>query len=172
MSVRIPVNLLRLMMLSHPGKSTVGVLCILVSAACYGAMPIFAEFAYKGGADVRAVLLIRFAVAGIVLAILMQATSTPWPRGRDLYFLTVMGAVGYVGQSFAYFSALTMIPAGLASVLYLHLSGTSRDLRGCDCPPLAVGDHRTLDRDRHRGYLPGGRSATRLGRRRHRPRIG
>ncbi len=105
-------------MLPHPGRAAAGVLCILVSATCYGAMPIFAEFAYQHGADVRAVLLIRFAVAGIVLAILMRATSTRWPRGRDLRLLIVMGAIGYVGQSFTYFSALTLIPAGLASVLY------------------------------------------------------
>jgi drug/metabolite transporter (DMT)-like permease len=105
-------------MLPHPGRAAFGVLCILVSATCYGAMPIFAEFAYQRGADVRAVLLIRFAVAGIVLAILMRATSTTWPRGRDLRLLILMGAIGYVGQSFTYFSALTLIPPGLASVLY------------------------------------------------------
>lgn len=105
-------------MLPRPGRAAAGVLCIVVSATCYGAMPIFAEFAYQHGADVRAVLLIRFAVAGTVLAILMRTTSAPWPRGRDLRLLVVMGAVGYVGQSFTYFSALTLIPAGLASVLY------------------------------------------------------
>lgn len=100
------MDLLRgIVTLPRPGRAAVGVLCVLVSAACYGAMPIFAEFTHQNGADVRAVLLVRFAVAGLVLAILMRATSTPWPRGRDLRLLIVMGAIGYVGQSFTYFSA-------------------------------------------------------------------
>lgn len=52
-------------MLPHPGRAAAGVLCILVSATCYGAMPIFAEFAYRHGADVRAVLLIRSRSPGL-----------------------------------------------------------------------------------------------------------
>jgi hypothetical protein len=56
-------------MLPRPGRAAAGVLYIVVSATCYGAMPVFAEFAYQHGTDVRAVLLIRFAVAGLVPAV-------------------------------------------------------------------------------------------------------
>jgi len=44
-----------------------------------------------------------------------------FPRGRVLLGLVLMGGLGYVGQSFAYFTALTMASAGLvALLLYLY----------------------------------------------------
>ncbi len=44
-----------------------------------------------------------------------------WPRGRLLAGLVALGAVGYVGQSLAFFSALTMASASLVAVLlYLY----------------------------------------------------
>ncbi|WP_248963795.1 DMT family transporter [Sphaerisporangium perillae] len=91
---------------------------ILASATCFGAMAIFAKVAYASGADVHGVLLVRFGVAAVALLALMALTSSSWPRGRDLQLLVAMGAVGYVGQSLTYFTALTRIPAGLVAVLF------------------------------------------------------
>ncbi|MCA2229366.1 DMT family transporter [Nonomuraea aurantiaca] len=102
----------------QPRRTATGVLLILGSAVSFGAMAIFARIAYDSGADVHGVLLIRFSVAAIALTALMAITSTPWPRRRDLRLLVLMGAVGYVGQSLTYFTALTRIPAGLVAVLF------------------------------------------------------
>ena len=45
----------------------------------------------------------------------------PFPRGRGLVLLLGMGAVGYAGQAFCYFTAITMASAGLVSLLlYLY----------------------------------------------------
>jgi drug/metabolite transporter (DMT)-like permease len=94
------------------------VVCVLVSAVSFGAMAVFAKLAYRAGADVHGVLLVRFTIASLALVIVMVIRSTPWPRGRDLRVLLAMGAIGYVGQSLAYFTALTRIPAGLVAVVF------------------------------------------------------
>jgi len=102
-------------------RQRTGILFILVSAASFGAMPIFARFAYRSGVDTFTLLGLRFAMATIVMAGWMAARRTPWPRGRTLLGLIAMGALGYVGQSFCYFSALQQAPAGLvALLLYLY----------------------------------------------------
>lgn len=90
---------------------------IVVSAVAFGAMAIFARFAYAGGADVLGVLLARFLVAGALLSIVMLAMRRPWPRGRPLVVAILMGAIGYVGQSVSYFAALNHASAGLVALL-------------------------------------------------------
>ena len=94
-----------------------GLSLIAVSAVAFGAMAIFARYAYAGGADVTGVLLARFAIAGAVLAGIMVATRRPWPRGRPLAVAIGMGAIGYVGQAVCYFTALNHASAGLVALL-------------------------------------------------------
>ncbi|HZH98607.1 MAG TPA: DMT family transporter, partial [Fimbriimonadaceae bacterium] len=51
----------------------------------------------------------------------LAARRTPLPRGSMLWGLVALGGVFYVGQSFTYFSALSITKAGLASLLlYLY----------------------------------------------------
>lgn len=98
-----------------------GVLLIVISAASFGALPIFIRLAYRTGADPTTVLVLRYSIAAVVMVAIMFARKTPLPRGRILLGLVLMGAVGYVGQSFAYFTALTMASASLvALLLYLY----------------------------------------------------
>lgn len=80
-------------------------------------MAILARFAYADGADAHGLLIVRFAIAGALLAALMAATGRPWPRGRALAVAAGMGAVGYVGQSLCYFTALQHASAGLVALL-------------------------------------------------------
>ena len=94
-----------------------GVLLVAVSAASFGAMAIFARLAYDGGADVTAVLFLRFAIAAPCMAVLLKVRGLVWPRGRLLAGLAAMGAVGYVGQSLSYFTALTLASASLVALL-------------------------------------------------------
>jgi len=92
-----------------------------VSATCFGAMPLFGRSAYAAGADPTSLLLLRFGIAGGVLWLLVLARRAPLPRVRTLGLLALMGGVGYVGQSLAYFTALTMTSASLlALILYLY----------------------------------------------------
>lgn len=102
------------------GRSA-GVAWIVSSAAGFGAMAIFAKLAYRDGVSLSTLLFLRFAIAGMLLAAWGLAARMRWPRGRDLLLLVAMGAVGYVGQSFSYFSALQYASAGLvALLLYLY----------------------------------------------------
>jgi len=84
-------------------------------------MPIFGKLAYAEGVDLPSMLCLRFALAGLLMAGVMQWRAMPWPRGRNLLLLIVMGGLGYVGQSFCYFAALQHATAGLtALLLYLY----------------------------------------------------
>ena len=86
-------------------------------------MAIFGKLAFASGASTTTVLFLRFLSAGALMVGLMAVLRSPWPKGKDLYILIAMGAFGYVGQSFCYFSALHYATAGLTGLLlYLHPS--------------------------------------------------
>lgn len=99
----------------------VGALSVALSAACFGALAIFIKIAYGSGAEPVAVLSLRFIIAALPMTAIMLFKSLRWPRGRNLLTLIGMGGLGYVGQSFGYFSALNYASAGLvALLLYLY----------------------------------------------------
>ena len=100
-----------------------GLVLCLASAACFGAMGIFGKLAYDGGATVGTLLVVRFAVASILLwAILVAAGGLRRVRAlprSDLRLALGLGALGYSAQAGAYFGALQRIEPGLlALVLY------------------------------------------------------
>jgi drug/metabolite transporter (DMT)-like permease len=98
-----------------------GVAWVAFSAVGFGAMAIFAKLAYGDGVGLATMLFLRFAIAGVLLAAWGMAQGMRWPRGRNLLWLVAMGGIGYVGQSFSYFSALQYASAGLvALLLYLY----------------------------------------------------
>jgi drug/metabolite transporter (DMT)-like permease len=99
------------------GQRPLGILLVAASAASFGTLAIFARLAYDTGADPIAVLFLRFTVAAALMAGLMVVRRESWPRGRTLGALVLLGGVGYVGQSMAFFTALTMAPAALVSLL-------------------------------------------------------
>jgi len=106
---------------SERSTRVAGVAFVVASAAAFGAMAIFARFAYRDGVDTTTLLALRFAIAAAFLVIACLATGVAWPRGRDLATLVGLGAIGYAGQAASFFTALTLAPAGLvALLLYLN----------------------------------------------------
>jgi drug/metabolite transporter (DMT)-like permease len=98
-----------------------GMLFVVISAIAFGAIPIFARTAYHAGSDPISVLFFRFLIASIVMVPSIVVRKISFPRGRFLLGLMLMGGIGYVGQSFCYFTALTMASAGLVAILlYLY----------------------------------------------------
>ena len=95
----------------------IGVFLILISGISFGAAAIFARFAYKAGTDPITLLFLRFGIASICMIFMMLIRRLPLPRGQIFFGLALMGALGYVGQSFCYFTALTLISAGLVALL-------------------------------------------------------
>src|SRR6266581_9372218 len=99
----------------------IGITFIIISAVSFGAMPIFARLAYASGADPATLLFLRFGMGAAVMLGILFVSKTPFPRGLILLELILLGAIGYVGESLAYFTALTMASAGLvALMLYIY----------------------------------------------------
>ncbi len=108
-----------------------GILLIVLSASAFGFLPIFARLVSRDGAGTLTMLFLRFTIAGcLMLAYLyIGRMGRAWrkgrifPRGKTLVMLLLMGAVGYVGQSFCYFTSLEHSQAALtALLLYLYPS--------------------------------------------------
>jgi len=98
-----------------------GMIFVVISAIAFGAIPVFARAAYNAGSDPISVLFFRFSIASIIMIPFIAVQKIPFPRGRFLLGLMLMGGIGYVGQSFCYFTALTMASAGLVAILlYLY----------------------------------------------------
>lgn len=96
----------------------VGIVLVVVSASSFATLAIFGKLAYETGADVVAVLSLRFGIAAVALVALMVLRRQRWPRGRLLAGLVALGALVYVAQSLAFFSALTVASASLVAVLF------------------------------------------------------
>jgi drug/metabolite transporter (DMT)-like permease len=108
-------------LVSTNAKRAIGVLLIIISAISFGVMPVFARLAYASGADPITVLFLRFGTAAVVMLGIMLASKTPFPHGLVLLELVLLGAIGYVGESLAYFIALRLASPGLvALLLYIY----------------------------------------------------
>jgi drug/metabolite transporter (DMT)-like permease len=94
-----------------------GLLLCLVSAACFGAMPIFAKQAYATGLGITPLLALRFAMAAAMLWTLIALRRRPLGSARGLVAGVALGLFGYSVQAGFYFGALERIDAGLASLL-------------------------------------------------------
>jgi len=100
------------------------VLC-LVSAAGFGAMAIFGKFAYQAGVSPQSLLLVRFALAAVLLGTVVVLRPglrrAPGGRGRVLAVALALGAVGYAAQASLFFAALQRMNASLLSlILYTY----------------------------------------------------
>lgn len=98
-----------------------GILLIAISAASFGTLAIFGRLIYADGVDTFTMLFLRFGFAAILMTVILFARREKFPRGKVLLSLIGMGAIGYVGQSFTYLSAIKYASAGLvALLLYLY----------------------------------------------------
>lgn len=106
---------------SGSGTRLAGILLVVISATTFGTLPILSRYAYDAGLNVSTLLFLRFTLAALVLIGLLWLRREPLPRGGVLAQLIGMGAIGYVGQSYFYLSALQFASAGLvALLLYLY----------------------------------------------------
>src|SRR4051812_43454365 len=87
-----------------------GALFCLAAAASFGAMGVFGKLAYDQGVTVGTLLAVRFALAAVVLWLILTATGRlaavrALPR-RDALMALALGGLGYSAQAGAYFAAL------------------------------------------------------------------
>ena len=99
----------------------IGAILIVISAASFGTLAIFGRYAYADGMDTFTLLALRFSIAAVLMAGILILRGERLPGGRTLAQLIGMGALGYVGQSFSYLTAIRFASAGLvALLLYLY----------------------------------------------------
>jgi drug/metabolite transporter (DMT)-like permease len=108
-------------------QGTKGVGLVLLSAASFGLMPVLAKLAYAENLNLNTLLTVRFCLAAVILWIIWllrrppghvpHANSTGRITLRALLPVIMMGAVAYVGQSFSYFTALSLISASFTGLL-------------------------------------------------------
>jgi drug/metabolite transporter (DMT)-like permease len=102
-------------------KRLIGIILIAISAAAFGTLAIFGRYAYEDGMDIFTVLFLRFGVSASFMTVVLILRKEHFPRGQILAQLVGMGALGYVGQSFLYMTAIKYASAGLvALLLYLY----------------------------------------------------
>jgi drug/metabolite transporter (DMT)-like permease len=102
-------------------KQLTGILLIAISAASFGTLAIFSKFLYRDGLDIFTILFLRFGIAALLMLVILLIRGEKFPRGKILLQLIGMGALGYVGQSFSYLTAIQYASAGLvALLLYLY----------------------------------------------------
>ena len=89
---------------------------VLLSAAGFGSMALFATFAYASGVSPSTLLALRFVLAALLLAPLVWLRRLPLPRGRNLAGYILMGIL-YTAQAQGYFNALLHASSGLVGLL-------------------------------------------------------
>lgn len=103
-----------------------GVILLLLSAACFGAMGVTGTLAYEQGATVGTLLTTRFVVAAAVWWAVVLASRTSRAELRsisrgDAVLAFALGAVGYAGQAGGYFAALERLePSLLALIVFTY----------------------------------------------------
>jgi drug/metabolite transporter (DMT)-like permease len=102
-------------------KRLIGILLIAISAASFGTLAIFGRYVYADGMDILTVLFLRFGISASFMTVVLLLRKESFPRGQILAQLVGMGALGYVGQSFLYMTAIKFASSGLvALLLYLY----------------------------------------------------
>jgi drug/metabolite transporter (DMT)-like permease len=98
-------------------RNAAGVALIIGSACCFGTLGVFGKVAYRLGLTTPQLLSYRFAMAAVLLWLVVAVTRQGLPPRRSLIGLAIMGGAGYVGQSASYFSALHYIPVSTTALL-------------------------------------------------------
>ena len=89
---------------------------VLLSAALFGALGVLAQLAYGAGVSVLGLLLGRFAVAGVVLWLIVLVLRRPLPSRRGVVKAVALGA-GYSSMAFCFAASLKHIESDLADLL-------------------------------------------------------
>jgi drug/metabolite transporter (DMT)-like permease len=98
-----------------------GALLCLLSAAAFGTLGIFGKLAADAGASIASTLFVRFALAGLVFALMLRVTGG-WAKLRRLPRRVVltglaMGVAGYSLQSGLYFLAIERLDVSMVALL-------------------------------------------------------
>ena len=82
--------------------------------------PTFSKRAYESGANTVGVLIVRFTIAAVLMLLIRQFSSGKrvWPKPRLMFDLFLLGAIGYSGAAFFYFTAIENMSTGVSIVIW------------------------------------------------------
>lgn len=98
-------------------ESIGGILLVSISAASFGLIPIFAKMAYSAGTGTYTLLFLRFSAGAAFMFVLLAAKRMPLLTKKEMLLFFALGALGYAGQSFCYFTALNYASSSTVSLL-------------------------------------------------------
>lgn len=110
---------------ARPSAGALGVGLVLISAAGFGSGALLVQPLYEAGMGAVPVLFWRFATAALLswaflLALSRRRGSRPSLPRRRIAILLLLGVL-YVGNSYAYFASLQVVPISLTSIIsYLY----------------------------------------------------
>lgn len=95
-----------------------GVILVILSATGFAFIPIFALYAYEGGASVTSLLLFRFFLAALCFFSYLKFKKKKISMPKNIKYLVLLGAGFYTVQSSLYFSSVKYIPVSLAVLIF------------------------------------------------------
>lgn len=100
-----------------------GILCAMLSAACFGMLAVFGKLAYLKGFEATEILQYRFGIGALMLLVWFSATNRSVLRAKPKTILKAvfLGVVLYPVQSLSFMTSLKYIPAATTSlILYFY----------------------------------------------------
>lgn len=98
-------------------EHSLGVALTLTSAVTFGATGVLAKFAFAAGAGVSSLLSTRFAIAALLLWIIVAIRRPALPPLRLTLAALALGGIGFATEATLYFSALERLDASLVALL-------------------------------------------------------
>jgi len=97
-----------------------GFLFVLLSSLGFSMAPTFSKRANEAGANTVGVLIVRFTIAAVLMFVIRQISSKSrtWPSKQVRLELFLLGALGYSGAAFFYFTAIEHMATGVAIVIW------------------------------------------------------
>jgi drug/metabolite transporter (DMT)-like permease len=109
---------------ASPGERSAlvrGRLAAAGAGICFGALGIFAQAAYRDGADALGLLPVRFLAAGAVLALIAWRAGERRPATRSIVACLLLGGGAYLAFTLLFFATLRHASPGIAALLlYLN----------------------------------------------------
>lgn len=98
-------------------NKTIGILCAVLSAVCYGTNPFGALPLYEEGVNTATVLAHRFGLAVILLAIVMLIKRENFKVNRHEFKVLFSLGILFAASSITYYQSFHFMDAGIASTI-------------------------------------------------------
>ena len=98
-------------------SKTIGILCAILSAVCYGTNPFGALPLYEEGVNTATVLAHRFGLAVIILAVVMLIKREHFKVNRQEFKVLFSLGILFAASSITYYQSFHFMDAGIASTI-------------------------------------------------------